>query len=48
MRLGLLLGMVFSPVVLAVIFFGMIAPIGILLKVFRRDELRLKLNGYVY
>ena len=44
MRFGLLLAMVVSPIVLGVIFFGLFAPVGILMRVFGRDELSLKLN----
>jgi hypothetical protein len=42
MRIGLFLGMIFTPVVLAVIFFGLITPVAIFFKVIGRDELRLK------
>ena len=42
MRLGLLLGRIVSPIVLAVLFFLMFAPIGIFMRIFGRDELRLK------
>jgi hypothetical protein len=43
MRFGLLLGKVVSPLVLGVIFFGLFAPIAIVMRIFRRDELKLKL-----
>lgn len=42
MRLGLLLGMIVSPVVLGVIFFGMFTPLALFLKLIGRDELRLR------
>lgn len=42
MRFGLLLGMVVSPIVLGVIFFALFMPIGFVMRVFRRDELRLQ------
>ena len=42
MRFGLLLGMIVSPIVLGVIFFGLITPIAILMRLSGRDELRLK------
>lgn len=42
MRLGLLLGLIISPIVLALIFFGLITPYGIFLRLIGRDELRLK------
>ena len=41
MRFGLLLGMIISPLVLGVIFFGLFTPIAILSRFFGRDELRL-------
>jgi hypothetical protein len=46
MRLGLLLGRIVSPIVLAVLFFLMFAPIGIFMRIFGRDELRLKKLNY--
>ena len=42
MRFGHLLGMIVSPIVLGVIFFGLFTPIAILMRLSRRDELRLK------
>ena len=45
MRFGLLLGMIVSPIVLGLIFFGLFTPISLLMKLFRRDELRLKLTA---
>jgi polyferredoxin len=42
MRLGLLLGMIVSPIVLGIIFYGLFTPIGILMRISGRDELRLK------
>jgi len=44
MRFGMLLGMVISPIVLGIIFFGLFTPISIMMKIFGRDELRLKLG----
>lgn len=44
MGFGLLLGRIVNPIVLALIFFGIFTPIGVLMRVFRRDELRLKLG----
>ena len=45
MRFGLLLGMVVSPIVLGVIFFGLFTPISVLMRLFGRDELRLNLKS---
>ena len=42
MRFGLLLGMIASPIVLGVIFFGLFTPIAMLMRLSGRDELRLK------
>jgi hypothetical protein len=39
MKFGLLLGMIISPFVLGIIFFGLFTPIGILFKLIGRDEL---------
>ena len=44
MRFGLLLGMIVSPILLGVIFFGLFTPIAMLMRLSRRDELRLKFN----
>lgn len=44
MRLGLLLSLIISPIVLGVIFFGLFTPIAILMRVGGRDELKLKFN----
>ena len=44
MRFGLLLGMIISPIVIGIIFFGLFTPIATLMRLSRRDELRLKLN----
>ena len=42
MRFGLLLGMMVSPIVIGIIFFGLFTPIAILMRLSGRDELRLK------
>ena len=42
MRFGLLLGMIVSPIVLGIIFFGLFTPIAIVMRLSGRDELRLK------
>ena len=44
MRFGLLLGMLVSPIVLGVIFFGLFTPISMLMRLSGRDELRLKFS----
>ena len=42
MKLGLNLGRLFSPLILALMYFALISPVGMLMKVFGRDELILK------
>ena len=42
MLLGLLLGSVISPFILGIIFFGIFTPYAIIMKLMKRDELRLK------
>jgi len=42
MRFGFLLGKIISPIVLGIIFFGLITPYSIVIRVFGRDELHLR------
>ena len=42
MRFGLLLGIIVSPIILGIIFFGLFTPIAILMRLSGRDELSLK------
>jgi len=42
MRLGILLGMIVSPIVLGIIFFGLFTPIAMLMRLSGRDALHLK------
>ena len=42
MFLGFIIGSVVSPLVLGVLFFGIFTPIAIAMRLFGRDELRLK------
>lgn len=44
MRLGLFLGMIMNPIVLGLLFFGLFTPVGIIMRMFGRDELRLKVK----
>ena len=44
MRLGLILGSIISPIILGIIFFGLFTPIAFVMRLFSRDELRLKLE----
>ena len=43
-RFGLFLGKIISPLIMAVIFFLVVTPIGLLMRLFRKDVLNLKLN----
>jgi len=47
MRLGILLGMIVSPIVLGIVFFGLFTPIAVFMRLSGRDELRLKFNQKV-
>lgn len=47
MRFGHVLGLIVSPIILGVIFFGLITPIAILMRLSGRDELRLKFRPMV-
>ena len=47
MRFGLLLGMIVSPIVLGIIFFGLFTPIAMLMRLSGRDEMRLKFSHKV-
>ena len=42
MRIGFLIGMIVSPIILGIIFFGLVTPYGVVMRMFGRDELRLK------
>ena len=44
MRLGFLLGIIISPIVVGVIFFGLYTPISLTMRFFGRDYLRLRLT----
>ena len=45
MEIGLLIGKVVSPIVLGAVFFLLITPVGIAMRLAGRDELQLKLHG---
>ena len=44
MRFGLVLGMIVSPIVFGIIFFGLFTPVAMLMRFRGRDELRLKFS----
>ena len=43
-KFGLLLGKIFSPLIMATIFFVVVTPIGLLMRLFNKDLLNLKHN----
>lgn len=45
MKFGLILGMIVSPIVMGIIFFFIFTPIGILMRLFGRDELSIRLKN---
>ena len=45
MKFGILLGKIVSPIVLGIIFFGLFMPIALLMRLARRDELRLNFKN---
>ncbi len=44
MRFGFTLGLIINPIVLGIIFFLIFTPIGLIMRLFKRDELRLKIK----
>ena len=48
LKLGGALHVVISPILLALFYFGAVAPIGLVLRLMRRDLLRLKRGGESY
>ena len=44
-KFGIFLGNFISPIVMAIIFFFVVTPIGILMKVFKKDLINLKKNN---
>jgi hypothetical protein len=44
LKLGLLLHRIVNPIIMAVLFFGTILPIGLLMRAFGKDPLRLRLD----
>ena len=44
MRLGILLGTIVSPIVMGIVYFAVITPIGLIMKLFGKDVLNLKID----
>ena len=43
-KFGLLLGKIFSPLIMGIIFFVVVTPIGLLIRLLKKDVLNLKYN----
>ena len=43
-KLGILLGNIIAPLIMAIIFFVVVTPTGLIIKIFRKDLLNLKKN----
>ena len=43
-KFGILLGKIVSPVVMAFVFFGVVTPIALIMKIFKKDLLNMKKN----
>ena len=43
-KFGILLGMIFSPLIMGIIFFVIVTPIGLLMRLLGKDPLNLKYN----
>ena len=49
MKFGLMLGKIFNPIIIGIIFFGIFTPLSFFFKLIRRDELKInfsKKNSY--
>ena len=44
MRFGFILGLIINPVILGIIYFLVFTPTGLMMRLFKRDELRIKLK----
>ncbi len=44
-KLGIFLGNIISPIIMAIVFFLVVTPIGLIMKVLRKDLLNLKFNS---
>jgi len=45
MKFGLILGGIVSPVIMGIIFFGVVTPMGLLMRLFKKDLLNLRMNN---
>ena len=44
MKFGLIIGSIISPIVMSIIYFGVVTPTGFILRLFKKDVLNLKFN----
>ena len=47
-KFGILLGNIISPIIMGIIFFFVVTPTGLLMKIFKKDPLNLKKNNTNY
>ena len=45
-KFGILLGKIISPIIMIIIFFLVVTPIGLIMRLLRKDVLNLKFNDY--
>ena len=45
MKFGLILGGIVSPTIMGIIFFGVVTPVGLLMRLFKKDLLNLRMNN---
>ena len=43
--IGKILGIIFSPIILGIIFFGLFTPVAMIMRLFNRDELKINLKS---
>ena len=46
LKFGLLLGKIVSPIIMGVVFFLVVTPIGFIMRLFKKDLLNLKYNNF--
>ena len=44
-KFGLFLGKIFSPIIMALVYFAVVTPTGLILKILKKDVLNLKYNN---
>lgn len=46
-QFGIILGKIFSPIIMGIIFFFVVTPIGLLMKILKKDLINLKFNNQI-